>query len=91
MYMYMARSKSNEIVSISYNANEIQIFKMKFVNFHRFAIFMQNFIELSLVTTEISSRQKDEISMSRWMGINFDKEFLIALLSNVRFCYHLVQ
>ena len=48
--MYMGRSKSNGIVSM----NEIQIFKMKFVNFQRFAIFMQNFLKLSLVTTEIS-------------------------------------
>ena len=58
MYMYMARSKSNEIVSISYNANEIQIFKMKFVNFHRFAIFMPNFVELSLVTTDIVTTKR---------------------------------
>ena len=31
-----------------------KFFKMKFVNFQRFPIFMQNFIKLSLVTTEIS-------------------------------------
>ena len=31
-----------------------KFFKMKLVNFQRFAIFIQNFIKLSLVTTEIS-------------------------------------
>ena len=31
-----------------------KIFKMKFVDFQRFALLMQNFIKLSFVTTEIS-------------------------------------
>ena len=98
----MERSKSNGIVSISQNANEIQIFKTKFVYFERFAIFWKIslsylLLPLSIVTTNrqnfyVASGSHTFLSMGNLLeGINFDKEFLITFLSNVRFCYPLVQ
>ena len=68
----------------------------------RFALYKQNFINLSFVTTEISDRQKSRnfnvaagshtfLTMGNLLqNINFAKEFMITLLSSVRFCYNLV-
>ena len=44
---------------------------MKFENNQRFAILMEIFIKLSLLTTEISNRQKEQIWMSPLDPIHF--------------------
>ena len=45
---------------------------MKFENYQRFVIMMETYIKLSLVTTEISNRQNEQIWMSPLDPIHFD-------------------